>query len=220
MEKLQQIDSISYSEVAFGEIIKDLGKKWDVQFFLHPCMEGGETTVDTPITLDLKYVTLKTVLQLLLDPKDLDFQIKNGMVVIATKEEVNRHLEVRVYDVDDLLGLASSFSPNSTHKTGGSNLVKPTVKEEGDAAKVSNEKTASGKSPVAVKCPLTSEDKLISVITSIVEPITWGVQGLDGTGAIQDFGGLLIVTNTAPVHEKIEELLTNMRRAIGESKKQ
>ena len=62
--------------------------------------------------------------------------------------------------------------------------------------------------------PLTAGGRLTQVIMHTVEPDSWTEQG--GPGAIQEFGGLLIVKNSQEVHSQVRALLEMLRAAGAE----
>jgi hypothetical protein len=62
--------------------------------------------------------------------------------------------------------------------------------------------------------PLYENNKaahLINILQSTVHQETWAEVG--GPGSIGEYNGLLIVNQTAPVHEKVEKVLNMLREA-------
>lgn len=55
------------------------------------------------------------------------------------------------------------------------------------------------------------KDPLVSVVTQTVAPHSWNEVGGDGSARL--FNGLLVVKNTAEVHQQVEELLKMIREA-------
>jgi len=60
--------------------------------------------VDTPITRDIKGVSLRSALRLMLHELDLTYVIRDEVLLITTPEEAEIIPLVRVYPVDDLVG--------------------------------------------------------------------------------------------------------------------
>jgi hypothetical protein len=60
---------------------------------------------------------------------------------------------------------------------------------------------------------LISQDSLIEVITSSIEPVSWDEVG--GPGSIQSLGTMLIIGNTEHVHRQIADLLKQLRERWG-----
>ena len=57
----------------------------------------------TPITFDVKGVSLKSALNLMLRPLDLTYIYKDEVLLITTPDQVEKYLKVKVYDIRDLL---------------------------------------------------------------------------------------------------------------------
>jgi hypothetical protein len=66
----------------------------------------------------------------------------------------------------------------------------------------------SPEGPMDSLMQLPSEARLASVIKSVVEPSTW----VAGNHSAAVYNGLLVVNHTTSVHEKIEQLLAEMRK--------
>jgi len=96
-------------------------------------LQAAGIDMATPITLDLQSVTAEKLLQQMLaaaaqDDK-VDYEIRDGIVTIATAESLGQRVETRVYDVADLLtnndplanALESSVMPGTWRgESGGS----------------------------------------------------------------------------------------------------
>lgn len=54
---------------------------------------------------------------------------------------------------------------------------------------------------------------LMNVITSLIDPDSWEENG--GAGSIQPIGGALAISQTLPVHAKVETFFKDLRREIG-----
>lgn len=77
----------------------------------------------------------------------------------------------------------------------------------------------SGTPQAPVTAPATTHQRrarqLMSLITTTVSPETWNDVG--GAGAIAEFDGLLVVTQTAAVHQGVENVLTMLRESASKS---
>jgi hypothetical protein len=76
-----------------GLTIKLAGKKLD---------EVGVPS-DTPVTFSARQLSLRTGLQLILRELELTWRVGANSLLITTPEDADGHLEVRIYDVGDLL---------------------------------------------------------------------------------------------------------------------
>jgi hypothetical protein len=61
--------------------------------------------------------------------------------------------------------------------------------------------------------PRITWSPLMNVITSLIDPDTWEENG--GPGSIQPIGGALAISQTLPVHAKVEMFFKDLRREIG-----
>ena len=56
-------------------------------------------------------------------------------------------------------------------------------------------------------------ERLMDIITYNVDVDSWAVVG--GPGSISEYNGLIVVTQTAEVHKKVERLFDMLREAAG-----
>ena len=56
-------------------------------------------------------------------------------------------------------------------------------------------------------------DDLVAVLTTTVTPETW--EDVGGPGGVEEYNGLLVVSQTNENHEKVEKLLNVMYSASG-----
>jgi hypothetical protein len=70
----------------------------------NPSLEEVGIGTDVPMTTNLRGISLRRALKLLLDPLDLEVLVRDEVLFITTREEAEAHREVRVYDVSNLLG--------------------------------------------------------------------------------------------------------------------
>jgi len=66
--------------------------------------EDAGIGADTPITRQLNGVSLASALRLILDDLDATFVVRDGALLITTKAAAGQMLELRVYNIDQLLG--------------------------------------------------------------------------------------------------------------------
>ena len=104
---------------------------------------------------------------------------------------------MRVYNVRDLVGSSASGGEG-----GGVPTIAPGVQMGVDPSMASYSDTG----------------KLETVIASTVEPETWVANG-GSAGSMQEFHGLITVTATVAVQDKIADLLENLRKADKEGMK-
>ncbi len=89
------------------EFLKDhhrqkLGHPFDIQLDYKPLSDAG-IAPDTPVTANLKGITLRSALNLLLRPLNLTWTIQDEVLLITTPEEAENRLTAKALDVADLV---------------------------------------------------------------------------------------------------------------------
>lgn len=167
-----------------------------------PLLESAGVSREAPIHLKLHDVTLGQVLTHVLEqisPREmpLAYQAIENVLTISTKDDLNRKMIVRTYEVRYLVmrvpqfeGLRMNVEDVGRGGRRGAGLG-PMVSPAG----------GSGGAVSAADDTRLDESvrNLIRVIESTVKPESWRVNG--GPGTIAFFQGKLIVRNSAEVHE-------------------
>lgn len=63
-----------------------------------------EITRDAPVTLNVKGITLRSALRLLLNDLNLEFIVQNEVILVTSASRLNQFKEVRIYNVSELTG--------------------------------------------------------------------------------------------------------------------
>ena len=79
-------------------------------------IEKAELDVSKEVVLHVHDVTLESLLNLLLQPLELDWTIRDEAVVITTVEALNEHMESRVYPVLDLVTVQEGYEVYEDHE--------------------------------------------------------------------------------------------------------
>lgn len=104
-QELSTTTEFEYVETPLTDVIADLENKHGIEIELDTkALEDAGVSSDIPITKNLKGITLRSALRLLLGGLDLTFVIKDDVLLITTPEAANSMVELRVYDVERLLG--------------------------------------------------------------------------------------------------------------------
>jgi general secretion pathway protein D len=114
-KKLKTPVSLSFQAKPLAEVIDYLGKVAQVNVYLNPqgLADAGATS-DTPVTIDLKSeISLKSALNLILEPLDLTYVIKNDVLNITSHDQKDGSFYPVVYSVADLVIGIPNFVPNS-----------------------------------------------------------------------------------------------------------
>ena len=81
--KLDELISMDYDETPFSEVIEAWQEKFAINFYLHP--ESG-LDAEEPVNISLQKVRMHTALELFLNRFDSTYFVKDGVVVICSKD--------------------------------------------------------------------------------------------------------------------------------------
>ncbi len=208
-------------------------------------LEEASVSVDSPVRSHFRNVRLSTFLDLMLKDYELAYVEKDDLIVITTPEDAESNLLIRVYDCRDLLAMqappgADKFVPSAmrggARVSGGMFSVqdapleaprRPTgmrprvtdsaLNEVNQLAPGGSGLGGAGPSESQPTEPLTEHDlrahRLMNIITTNVDNQTWDEVG--GPGSISEYNGLIVVTQTAETHKKVERVLDMLRDAAG-----
>jgi type II secretory pathway component GspD/PulD (secretin) len=142
---------------------------------------------DTSVNIKLNDVPLSVILEYIL-PKNLSYVVTDNIVHVTLEP-----LELRVYDVRDLLINLEDREPDLTTQSGR-------------VAETEEQRTAVGGDT------FDRVKEIINLITSTIEPASWSANG--GKGMIAAREGMLgdiVVTHKLGVHKGVEGLLAALR---------
>ena len=247
----QQVD-VQFEEMALSEIMEKLSQVSGINIFMDPeGLTAEGVTSNTLVSLNLrKPVSLKSALNLILQPLHLSYVVQDEVLQVTSEQVRNGDVEPQVYNVADLVIPIPNFAPgterglpsalregynmiNSVGYQGGYRTMPLTVDNNQGAGGNSSVLAqmgiaATGGGGVRTGIPqqpafgpqgggaggaaLADFDTLIELITTTVAPETWEEVG--GTGSIASFPTnlSLVVAQTQEVHEKIVDLLAQLRR--------
>ncbi|MEL6108777.1 MAG: VWA domain-containing protein, partial [Planctomycetota bacterium] len=101
---LSQETSQSFLETPLSDAVQQLSDTHDIPIVIdNRALEEIGLDSDTPVTLDLKNVTLRSFLRLMLRDNDLTYLIKDEVMQITTTEAAEDNLVTKVYPVGDLV---------------------------------------------------------------------------------------------------------------------
>ena len=104
-QELSTTTEFEYVETPLTDVIADLEAKHNIEIELDTkALEDAGAASDTAITKNLKGIPLRSALRLLLEGLDLTFVIKDDVLLITTPGAADGMVELRVYDVELLLG--------------------------------------------------------------------------------------------------------------------
>jgi hypothetical protein len=214
--------NLDFEDVPLRDVVAYLTEQTGITFHISlKKLEEASVSVDTPVRSHFRNVRLSTFLDLMLKDYELAYVEKDDLIVITTPEDAESNLLIRVYDCRDLLAMqappgADKFVPGATR--GGPRGMGGGMFSVQDAPPA-----GAGRMPGAAPAasqpnePLTEHDlradQLMNIITTNVDNQTWDEVG--GPGSISEYNGLIVVTQTAATHKKVERVLDMLRDAAG-----
>jgi type II secretory pathway component GspD/PulD (secretin) len=162
----------------------------------------------TTVTVALHDVKFSKVLDIILQEAGagkLAYTIDEGVITISTADELNKAVKTQVYDITDLL-INPNFDPTISSIGGGS-------------AQVSGGGGGGGGGTLQQGTQSNTTDReqqltdIKKKIENTVEFSSWKDNDPNGYGQIDDFNNQLIITQTSEVHQKIADLLAQLREA-------
>jgi len=84
--RLSRPVTMNFNEVPLGQVIDDIRAAQGVNIYVDKdALDADEISLDTPITIKLEMVSLKSALHLILKPAHLNFVVKDEMLQITTE---------------------------------------------------------------------------------------------------------------------------------------
>jgi general secretion pathway protein D len=155
-------------------------------------IESGEEPIFDLITPPRPALDqIELLLSLSLPP--LKYKIQNGVVTVLSEEEPLGDYILDVYDIRDLSKLVQNF-PAKEFNLQPSEAPEPFFEEEAE--------------PVP---DVIAAEELITLIQENIEPISWD----NAENTISAIGHFLVVRQSKSVHEKINQLLNDLRASAG-----
>ena len=102
--ELDKETSIEALDQALKEVIDNIAFFHDIPIVINSkALEDAGVAIDTPVTKNLKGITLRSALRLLLRDLELTYIIKDEVLQITTPDEAESQLITKVYPVGDLV---------------------------------------------------------------------------------------------------------------------
>ena len=184
--------TMDFNDAPLPEVIDFLRDVTNVDIIIDPTVlrEQG----DVRSSLKVKDIPAANALNLLLGLSGLDYTIQNGVVLITSKDAVERKSYTRAYDIRDLLFEIKDFpGPDiSLAEAGGDGA--------GIGAIFEDSNDSSGQD-------ITQPDVIIEIVQENVAPYSWDKDDI----GMRFVGGHLIVRQTYEVHLEVERMLDMLR---------
>lgn len=211
-----------------GAILPELNKPVTVQFLATPLGKALETlsgfitvpmvvdkdklSMDFPVTLDIKNIPFQTVMNQLKKLGLLDFEFREGVVFVTSKNELFRQRMVsRVYDVRALVSSIPDFNDSPELPSGSYDYES---RKSGGSALFGGPASGIDVSGMGASS-LERVNELVTLITETVDKENWSAAG--GSASIRKLGSLLIVNTIPETQKQIAEMLDDMHKAFGKT---
>jgi type II secretory pathway component GspD/PulD (secretin) len=176
--------SVDFQEVDFDDTIEFLRETSGLNIVVDRRLRGGP-----PVTLRLAGVTLKSLLGVILRPRDAAYAVSEGIVRIVPVDEIRGRVTLRIYDVSE--------------------LTFPLRDMPGGEIMITEEGLRSFPADDAGMSRAASEDLLLEILQAFTGRAAWDD---NPHASIVAQNGLLIVRQTPEVHRRIEGLVRLLRR--------
>lgn len=181
-----------------------------------PSLEAAGVQKTTTVSLNLTNVPVKTILERVLEKVSSEgsggaaYTFNDGVLTIASKEQINKTKQLLIYDIRDLLIEVPDYTQapefdlqsvlqNRGGRGGGGGGSQSPFRDNNQGGNNANRRTLPERT-----------DDLIKIITTNVDSQGWQENGGD-VGFIQQFQGNLIITQTQNNHRQIHGLLSKLR---------
>jgi type II secretory pathway component GspD/PulD (secretin) len=194
-----------------------------------PALQSAAVNLESPITLKLDQVSLKSALNLILHQVHLTYTIEDEVLKITTEDRAHGKFKTVTYGVADLVlnldpGAMPSLAPNSTGMPGAPGFAPTPVMTPNSMGTGTPVGTPMGAQPapgnqqvVKSRAP-TQEEQLIKLIQSTIAPKSWVEMGGQGVIEFHPLTLSLVVSQTTPdIQEQIQDLLQALRRLQDQS---
>ena len=213
-------------EMSFGRAIEELKNSVEPPLKINVRWRdlfGVDIDQTTPINMDaIPAVPLGTGLKILLKSVsgefvELGYVVEDGIITIATVENLPGKMTVQVYDITDLLGAAANFSfemevggGGGGGRGGGGGGGGGRGGSRGGGGAQGGEEELLG---TAAKEQMAAE--IIQLIQESVDPESWYERG--GEGNIRLYAtSKLVVRQTPESHKAVKNLLNDLRKTLGQ----
>jgi type II secretory pathway component GspD/PulD (secretin) len=238
--KLTTPITLSFQDAPLATVIDDLRTVHNVNIVVDTqAMQEDGISLDSPVSIKLMEVSLRSALNLILHQCRLTWIIKDEVLQITTEAHAKDRLKPTTYQVADLVIPIESFGdirnpyippnlgtpvnppqPYAPTPLMGSGVLPggtPTGSAMGPQANGSTPFASaqqSGNGTTVSRRPAnnTMEETLIKLITSTIAPRSWSDMGGPGTIEYFPLTMALVINQTADIQEQIADLLASLRR--------
>lgn len=197
------VENAEFDEMPFEEFVEWLERLTQANVVVRwPVLESAGIAKDRPLTLKQKNLPLGKLLPLAfealtrdLEGVELAVKANGNLLLITTRADLNSKLVTRSYDIEALRIVVPDFKGNRVNIDGA-----------GHGGRQAGGLVQSGSGNTRKDPTIDAEtQRLIDVITGLIDPPSWKVNG--GKGTIAVFKSNLIIRNSEEAHDAIQALL-------------
>lgn len=220
------IESVMFEDAPLDQVFAWLNEFMQINLHVQwRRIENEGIERDTPITMNLSNVTAKCVLNFVVDEfaeTDLDYAVLDNVLVVSTREALQRRATTEVYDVRDVLemiggGVDTAAVQSAARLASAGSGVAGGGRPQFGVLPAGGPGGVTGGGPGLLITPgptvemreRVAEMELTELLTNAIEPDTWASRG--GVGYLQILNGVLVVRQYEGVHADIRELLADLR---------
>ena len=209
----EEID-LDFEKTSLDNVLKYIS---EVQRGLNIVIDPDVATAGIDLTtrvvdLKVKQVSVESVLSLILG-SDLGYRVESGYLLVTTKEKLQQNLPAVTYPVQDLLAQIPDFSDQAPRFDIASVIQAAAQSGQGGggAGNLFGGNTQAV-TPEVQLGPTEVMDMVQRIVNAQSNPsvAVWSAEG--GPATIEYFNGVFIVTQTRNGHEKVSDLLEQLRR--------
>ncbi len=235
---LQRPISLHFDNVPIREVLAHVATTTGINIVVDDLgLEEEGVMSDTPVTIHVDGISLKSAMNLMLNGRHLAYLIEDEVLKVTSEIRAQGKLEVRTYPVADLVvpipnaaptgpfaGISGVASAGPNWNGAGNYNIPPAgalqpvgggqfqVGDQLGGASFNPWGNPNGAGPMAGAGSAFDFDTLTDLIVSTIEPGSWAETA--GGGNIRSFETTLslVVRQTQAVHEEIRDLLEQLRR--------
>ena len=104
LSALDEKTDLDFTDQALADVVEYLKQRHGIEIQLDSkALSDAGVATDTPVTRNIRGISLRSALKLLLSEYDLTYVIANEVLMITSKTEAENKLSTRVYPVGDLV---------------------------------------------------------------------------------------------------------------------
>ena len=216
--------SLHFEDAPLVEVIRYIKTAAGINVVIDQlALEEEGFTTNTPVTIDVDNIMVKSALNLLLEPMGLGYSIDNEALNITSALRQQGKLVPAAYPVADLVVSLRGKRPGSDRSSDPYAMYGVRSGSGVDSMGQFQVASGDGRSPFlsdsnAMKSSVTGQQErydfnsLIDLITSVVEPESWSEVGGSGFIESNETTLSLVIRQTQQVHDEISDLLNQLRR--------